>query len=74
MVALLTGTVNGSVDRNPLDYRAQIDWGDGKQTTDFGGFDYAVAVAIRADGKIVVAGTTNTPPTCGPRSLPIRSP
>ena len=27
--------------------------GDGKQTTDFGGFDQAKAVAIQGDGKIV---------------------
>ncbi|HEX3327573.1 MAG TPA: hypothetical protein VHV50_11305, partial [Actinomycetota bacterium] len=30
--------------------------GDGKQTTDFGPFGFAAAVAIQADGKIVVAG------------------
>jgi uncharacterized delta-60 repeat protein len=30
--------------------------GDGKVTTDFGGFDRANAVAIQADGKIVAAG------------------
>ncbi|MQA72939.1 MAG: hypothetical protein GEU88_01065 [Solirubrobacterales bacterium] len=32
--------------------------GDGRLTTDFGQFDYAGAVAIQADGKIVAAGTT----------------
>jgi uncharacterized delta-60 repeat protein len=30
--------------------------GDGRQTTDFGGFDRATAVAVQADGKIVVVG------------------
>ncbi len=30
--------------------------GDGKQTTDFGGFDQANGVALRGDGKIVVVG------------------
>ena len=30
--------------------------GDGKQTTDFGGLDEANAVALQADGKIVVVG------------------
>ena len=29
---------------------------DGKQTTDFGGFDAANGVAIQADGKIVAVG------------------
>jgi uncharacterized delta-60 repeat protein len=32
--------------------------GDGKATTDLGGLDYGRAVALQADGKIVVAGTT----------------
>src|SRR5689334_529639 len=32
--------------------------GDGKQTTDFGGADAAAAVAVQADGKIVVAGSS----------------
>src|SRR4029079_12810350 len=32
--------------------------GDGKQTTDFGGFDdQATAVALQADGKIVAVGS-----------------
>src|SRR5215204_4832105 len=30
--------------------------GDGRQTTDFGGWDHANAVAIQDDGKIVVVG------------------
>jgi uncharacterized delta-60 repeat protein len=34
--------------------------GDGKQTTDFGGFDEATAVALQGDGKIVAIGDTNT--------------
>jgi uncharacterized delta-60 repeat protein len=34
--------------------------GDGKQTTDFGGFDAANGVAIQADGKIVVVGRGGT--------------
>ncbi len=34
-------------------------FGDGgKQTTDFGGHDFGNAVAVQADGKIVVAGTS----------------
>ena len=32
--------------------------GDGKETTDLGGWDYGRAMAIQADGKIVVAGTS----------------
>src|SRR5215208_3932336 len=32
--------------------------GDGKQTTDFGGFDEATGVALQGDGKIVVVGQT----------------
>ena len=31
--------------------------GDGKQTTDFGGNDFASAVALQANGKIVAVGT-----------------
>jgi uncharacterized delta-60 repeat protein len=30
--------------------------GDGKQTTDFGGVDFAAAVALQGDGKIVAVG------------------
>ena len=37
---------------------------DGKQTTDFGGFDAALAMAIQADGRIMVAGYTDAAPTC----------
>jgi uncharacterized delta-60 repeat protein len=33
--------------------------GDGKQTTDFGGFESANGVAIQADGKIVVVGVSS---------------
>src|SRR4051812_27547114 len=33
--------------------------GDGRQTTDFGGSDLAAAVAVQADGKIVVAGSSD---------------
>jgi uncharacterized delta-60 repeat protein len=33
--------------------------GDGKLTTDFGGSDQVLAVAIQADGKIVAAGLTD---------------
>jgi uncharacterized delta-60 repeat protein len=33
--------------------------GDGKVTTTFGGTDTAAALALQADGKIVVAGTSN---------------
>ncbi len=32
---------------------------DGKQTTDFGGSDLASAVAVQADGKLVVAGSSD---------------
>ena len=34
--------------------------GDGKLTTDFGGSDYVSGMAIQADGKIVVAGGSNS--------------
>ena len=37
--------------------------GDGKATTDFGGFDQAHDVAIQADGAIVAAGITGAPDT-----------
>ena len=39
---------------------ASVD-GDGKLTTDFGGYssDHATAVAIQADGKIVVVGQSD---------------
>src|SRR5688500_4063372 len=39
--------------------------GDGKTSVSFGIFDYATAVAIQPDGKIVVAGYTASvnPPT-----------
>src|SRR4051794_38153193 len=33
--------------------------GDGRQTTEFGGADAAAAVAVQADGKIVVAGSSD---------------
>ena len=33
--------------------------GDGKQTTDFGGFDNANAVALDSDGRIVAAGSAS---------------
>ena len=36
--------------------------GDGKQTTDFGGREGARGVAVQADGKIVVAGTSSIGP------------
>ena len=39
--------------------------GDGKQTTDFGGVDEANGVAIRADGKIVAVGDTESSATGG---------
>jgi uncharacterized delta-60 repeat protein len=35
--------------------------GDGKQTTDFGSYDYALGIAIQSDGKIVVAGGVYNP-------------
>jgi uncharacterized delta-60 repeat protein len=34
--------------------------GDGKQTTDFGGFSHANSVAIQGDGKVIAAGYSNT--------------
>ncbi|HET6771374.1 MAG TPA: delta-60 repeat domain-containing protein [Actinomycetota bacterium] len=37
--------------------------GDGKVTTDFGGFDDAFAVAIQGDGKIVAAGSATVSAT-----------
>jgi uncharacterized delta-60 repeat protein len=33
--------------------------GNGKRTIDFGGYEYANAVAIQADGRIVVAGSSD---------------
>ena len=52
--ALARYTTNGSLDTSFS--------GDGKQTTDFGGFDAATAVALQGDGKIVaVGGTSNFP-------------
>ncbi|MDL2357258.1 MAG: putative Ig domain-containing protein, partial [Pseudomonadota bacterium] len=33
--------------------------GDGKLTTDFGSYDQGTNIALQADGKIVVAGTSN---------------
>src|SRR5687768_2861496 len=38
---------------------------DGKLTTDFGGFDYALDVAIQTDGKIVAVGWSNSPAARG---------
>jgi uncharacterized delta-60 repeat protein len=46
--ALARYNANGSLD--------PIFSGDGKQTTDFGGFDGASGVAIQPDGKIVAVG------------------
>lgn len=46
--ALARYTVDGSID-NTFD-------GDGNQTTDFGGDDFAAAIAIQSDNKIVVVG------------------
>jgi uncharacterized delta-60 repeat protein len=37
---------------------------NGVVTTDFGGMEYAPAIAIQTDGKIVVAGTVNSPCPC----------
>ena len=54
--ALARYNANGSLDTTFS--------GDGKQTTGFGGDDQATAVAIQANGKIVVVGTadsTNNP-------------
>ncbi len=34
--------------------------GDGKVTTDFGGNNYGYALAVQADGKLVVAGESNS--------------
>jgi uncharacterized delta-60 repeat protein len=39
--------------------------GDGRQTTDFGGREGARGVAVQADGKIVVAGTSSIGPGGG---------
>ena len=42
---------------------------DGRQTTDFGRNDQALAVALQPDGKIVVAGESGPMPPIGPFSL-----
>ena len=47
--ALARFNANGSLDTSFS--------GNGKQTTDFGGFDAATGVAIQANGKIVVVGS-----------------
>jgi uncharacterized delta-60 repeat protein len=44
--------------------------GDGKQTTDLGGSDDGRAVAIQADGRIVVVGSSNAPPIPGGAAQP----
>jgi len=46
--ALARVNTDGTLDTNFSD--------DGKQTTDFGGSDYARALAIQTDGKVVLAG------------------
>src|SRR5215216_1351953 len=46
--ALARYNPNGSLDKSFS--------GDGKQTTDFGGYDGATGVALQANGKIVAAG------------------
>ena len=43
--------------------------GDGKQTTDFGGFDRAEGVALQDDGKIVVVGSGRGAPDGGDFAL-----
>ncbi len=50
--ALARYNANGSLDPSFS--------GDGKQTTDFAGFDSANGVAVRADGKIVAGGETGS--------------
>jgi uncharacterized delta-60 repeat protein len=53
--ATRTFTIQGSVSSpGGLDLTFS---GDGKQTSDFGSSEYAEAVAVQADGKLVVAGT-----------------
>jgi len=47
--ALARYNLNGSLDTSFS--------GDGKQTTDFGGFDTATGVALQGDGKIVAVGS-----------------
>ncbi len=47
--ALARYNPNGSLDRSFS--------GDGKQTTDFGGNDFASGVAVQANGRIVAVGT-----------------
>jgi len=42
--------------------------GDGRFTRDFGGVDSAAALALRSDGRIVVAGTANGGSASGRRS------
>ncbi len=49
--ALVRYNANGTLDTS-------FD-GDGKLTTDFGGYDSAQSVAVQSDGKIVVAGDSS---------------
>ncbi len=49
--ALARYNANGSLDATFS--------GDGKVTTDFGGYDVGYSISIQADGKIVVVGTCN---------------
>jgi uncharacterized delta-60 repeat protein len=54
--ALARYNTNGTLDTNSdADPAISFD-GDGKQTTDFGGFDSAADLALYPDGKIVAAG------------------
>jgi uncharacterized delta-60 repeat protein len=48
--ALARYTTNGTLDSTFSE--------DGKLTTDFGGYDYASAVLVQSDGRIIAAGTT----------------
>lgn len=50
-IAIVRYNTDGSLDNN-------FD-GDGKLTGDYGGYEYARAIAIQSDGKIVVAGEVN---------------
>ena len=54
-LAVARYNVNGSLDTT-------FD-GDGKVTTDFGGYDAANSVAVQADGQVVVAGDSGEDPS-----------
>lgn len=54
-VALVCYQPDGSLDTG-------FGGGDGKLALDYDGYDFASAVLVQPDGKIVIAGTTSDPP------------